>query len=41
VFSNELSEQERQLCINEAPELADRGQGHPAACHYARVEQVV
>ena len=41
VFSNELSDNERQLCINEEPALIDRGQGHPAACHYARVEQVV
>ena len=41
VFANELSESERQACINEEPALIDRGHGHPSACHYARVEQVV
>ena len=41
VFANELTDAERQLCIDQEPELIDRGQGHPAACHYARVEQVV
>ncbi|HVM09145.1 MAG TPA: oligopeptide/dipeptide ABC transporter ATP-binding protein [Acidimicrobiales bacterium] len=41
VFANELSEGERQRCIDEVPALVDRGQGHPAACHYARVEEVV
>jgi oligopeptide transport system ATP-binding protein len=34
-FANELSEAERQLCINELPRLEDRGQGHRSACHYA------
>jgi oligopeptide transport system ATP-binding protein len=40
-FANELSEAERQKCIDEPPALIDRGQGHPAACHYAEVTQVV
>jgi oligopeptide transport system ATP-binding protein len=40
-FANELSEGERQKCIDEPPALIDRGQGHPAACHYAEVAQVV
>jgi oligopeptide transport system ATP-binding protein len=40
-FANELSEAERQKCIDEPPALIDRGQGHPAACHYAAVAQVV
>jgi oligopeptide transport system ATP-binding protein len=40
-FANELSEAERQKCIDEPPALIDRGQGHPAACHYAEVAQVV
>jgi oligopeptide transport system ATP-binding protein len=40
-FANELSEGERQKCIDELPALIDRGQGHPAACHYAEVAQVV
>ena len=26
---------------NEEPALTDRGQGHPSACHFARVEEVV
>jgi peptide/nickel transport system ATP-binding protein/oligopeptide transport system ATP-binding protein len=40
-FANELTEGERQKCIDEPPALIDRGQGHPAACHYAEVAQVV
>ncbi|GEL18563.1 ABC transporter ATP-binding protein [Pseudonocardia asaccharolytica] len=35
-FAGELSEAERDRCINAEPELVDRGQGHPVACHYAR-----
>jgi oligopeptide/dipeptide ABC transporter ATP-binding protein len=34
-FANELSESERTACVEQPPELIDRGQGHPAACHYA------
>ncbi|GAA5124849.1 ABC transporter ATP-binding protein [Pseudonocardia adelaidensis] len=34
-FANELSESERSACIEQPPELVDRGHGHPAACHYA------
>ena len=34
-FANELTEAERTVCIEQPPELIDRGQGHPAACHYA------
>jgi oligopeptide/dipeptide ABC transporter ATP-binding protein len=41
LFAGELTDAERQKCINEEPALVDRGQGHPAACHYARVEAVV
>jgi oligopeptide transport system ATP-binding protein len=40
-FANELTEAERQRCIDEPPALIDRGQGHPAACHYAEVARVV
>jgi peptide/nickel transport system ATP-binding protein len=40
-FAGELSEAERQRCIDEPPELVDRGQGHPSACHYAEVVSVV
>ena len=40
-FRDELSESERTRCVEEQPELIDRGQGHPAACHYAAVERVL
>ena len=40
-FANELSEAERQPCLTDRPELIDRGTGHPVACHYAAIEQVV
>ena len=41
LFANELTEGERQACIDQEPALTDRGLGHPSACHYARVEAVV
>ncbi len=41
VFAGELSEDERERCINEQPLLIDRGQGHPVACHYAEARVVV
>ena len=41
VFAKELSDEERARCVGEEPALADRGHGHPAACHYARVDAVV
>jgi len=34
-FANQLSEDERTKCVDEDPPLIDRGNGHPAACHYA------
>jgi oligopeptide/dipeptide ABC transporter ATP-binding protein len=34
-FAAELSDAERGRCVDVVPELVDRGQGHPAACHYA------
>ncbi|MEP7054920.1 MAG: dipeptide ABC transporter ATP-binding protein [Actinomycetota bacterium] len=40
-FRDELNEGERSKCIEEQPELIDRGHGHPAACHYAEVEKVL
>jgi oligopeptide/dipeptide ABC transporter ATP-binding protein len=36
-FANQLSESEKSKCVEEEPALTDRGQGHPAACHYAEV----
>ena len=41
VFASELNDDERQLCINEEPQLIDRGQGHPVGCHYASSRVVV
>jgi oligopeptide transport system ATP-binding protein len=40
-FANELTEGERQKCVNEIPALVDRGQGHAAACHYAEAMKLV
>jgi oligopeptide/dipeptide ABC transporter ATP-binding protein len=41
VFASELNDDERQLCVNEEPQLIDRGQGHPVGCHYASSRVVV
>jgi oligopeptide/dipeptide ABC transporter ATP-binding protein len=41
VFAGELNDAERELCINQDPQLIDRGQGHPVACHYASARVVV
>jgi oligopeptide transport system ATP-binding protein len=40
-FANDLTEAERQRCIDENPDLVDRGTGHPAACHYAETVAVL
>ena len=40
-FANELSDGERQLCVDQPPALVDRGQGHPVACHYADTRQLI
>jgi oligopeptide transport system ATP-binding protein len=34
-FANQLTDDQREKCINEEPPLIDRGNGHPSACHYA------
>ena len=31
----------QDICATEAPELVDRGQGHPSACHFAEARTVV
>ena len=31
----------QELCAQEEPPLIDRGQGHPSACHFAEITQVV
>lgn len=41
LFADTLTDEQRRRCIEEVPELIDRGQGHPVACHYARVVQVL
>jgi peptide/nickel transport system ATP-binding protein/oligopeptide transport system ATP-binding protein len=40
-FANDLTEEERQRCIDEPPPLVDHGTGHPAACHYAEAVAVL
>jgi oligopeptide transport system ATP-binding protein len=40
-FAHQLSETEREKCIEEEPLLIDRSVGHPAACHYAEVLSVL
>jgi peptide/nickel transport system ATP-binding protein len=34
-FANQLTDDQREKCINEDPPLIDRGNGHDTACHYA------
>ena len=31
----------QEICAEEEPALIDRGQGHPVACHFAEVQEVV
>jgi oligopeptide/dipeptide ABC transporter ATP-binding protein len=40
-FANQLSQDQQQRCINDLPTLTERGQGHPVACHYAEVVDVL
>ena len=40
-YEGDLSDAERRRCVEEAPALVDRGEGHPAACHYAEVARLV
>jgi oligopeptide/dipeptide ABC transporter ATP-binding protein len=40
-FANELTDGQRQKCIDDIPALVDRGQGHAAACHYAESMKLV
>lgn len=41
IFANVLTPEQQQRCIDEVPELIDRGQGHPTACHYPAVTKVL
>ncbi|KOX14034.1 ABC transporter ATP-binding protein [Nocardiopsis sp. NRRL B-16309] len=40
-FAGQLSEAERVRCVEEPPELMDRGTGHPDACHYSQVVELI
>src|SRR5690606_14798963 len=40
-FANQLSEADKQRCIEEEPALIDRGQGHESACHFAEARELV
>jgi oligopeptide transport system ATP-binding protein len=31
----------QDICATEPPALVDRGQGHPAACHFAEAREIV
>ena len=41
VFRDQLTDNQKTQCVEQQPELTERGQGHPVACHYADVEVVV
>jgi oligopeptide transport system ATP-binding protein len=40
-FANVLTDAQRQKCIDDDPQLADRGAGHLNACHYAEATRVI
>ena len=40
-FAGRLTAGEQQLCVNEIPDLKDRGIGHPTACHYPEPVRVI
>jgi oligopeptide transport system ATP-binding protein len=40
-FAHQLSDSDKQRCINEEPALIDRSQGHNSACHYAEALKLV
>ncbi|WP_017600488.1 ABC transporter ATP-binding protein [Nocardiopsis lucentensis] len=40
-FANELSDEERIRCVEEPPELEERGSGHRDACHYSEVVELI
>jgi len=41
MFAGRLTDGEREKCVNDIPELTDRGIGHPTACHYPEPMKVV
>jgi peptide/nickel transport system ATP-binding protein len=40
-FAAELSATERHLCVEQVPQLMDRGPGHASACHYAEARKLI
>ncbi|MGW9346529.1 ABC transporter ATP-binding protein [Nocardiopsis flavescens] len=40
-FAGELTDEQRNLCVEEPPELLDRGTGHRDACHYSQVVELI
>jgi len=40
-FANQLTESERTACVEQVPELVDRGGGNPVACHYAETVELL
>jgi oligopeptide/dipeptide ABC transporter ATP-binding protein len=40
-FANQLNDSQREKCIGEEPLLVNRDIGHPTACHYAEVLQLL
>ncbi|MCU1613100.1 MAG: oppF [Frankiales bacterium] len=40
-FANELTDDQRRLCMDVEPALEDRGTGHLNACHYAEATSVL
>jgi peptide/nickel transport system ATP-binding protein len=40
-FAGQLSDAERVRCVEEPPELLDRGTGHRDACHYSQVVELI
>jgi oligopeptide transport system ATP-binding protein len=34
-FASVLTSEQQKRCVEEPPELVDRGDGHPSSCHYA------
>ncbi|MFE3458165.1 dipeptide ABC transporter ATP-binding protein [Nocardiopsis aegyptia] len=40
-FAGQLSEAERVRCVEEPPELLDRGTGHQDACHYSQAVELI
>ncbi len=40
-FARELTPAERERCVGEEPALTKRGDGHPAACHFASAAAVL